>query len=94
MIGNGANWGLSARNKGGYNVTQDKPIIGTAVSMKGGQFSSISPEGHVAFVETLADDGLFLISEANIVEASTGKVSFRVIPSGKGLTFISGKANS
>lgn len=89
--GDGANWGTSAMRAGGYSVKKDKPEVGTAVSMKGGQYDSVAPYGHIAFVEAVNDDGSFLVSEANVVNPGSGTVSFRVIPSGKGLTFITGK---
>lgn len=88
--GNGGNWGTSA-SQAGYTVTKNKPQVGTAVSFKGGQFGSVAPYGHIAFVEAVKDDGSFLVSEANVVNPGSGQVSFRVIPSGQGLTFISGK---
>jgi len=89
--GNGGNWGESAKSAGGYKVTYNKAVVGSVVSFKGGQHGSVAPYGHVAFVEAVNDDGSFLVSEANVVNAGSGQISFREFKSGQGLTFVTGK---
>lgn len=88
--GNGGFWGESAKAQG-YNVESGTPHAGWAVSFKGGQFGAVAPYGHIAFVEAVNDDGSFLVSECNVVNPGSGTISFREIPSGKGLNFIEGK---
>ncbi|QYU58852.1 CHAP domain-containing protein [Weissella confusa] len=88
--GNGGLWPIPAR-AAGYTVEDGTPHAGWAVSFDGGEYGAVAPYGHIAFVEYVNDDGSFLVSEANVVAMGTGTVSYRVIPNGKGLTFIEPK---
>lgn len=57
-------------------------------SFSPGTDGSSSIYGHVAFVEVVNPDGSFLVSEMNVVDPGSGKISYRVISSNAGITFI------
>lgn len=89
-LGNGADWGRNAKNKG-YE-TSTTPHAGWAVSFTQGAAGADPTYGHIAVVEAISDDGQhFLVSEANVVASGTGTVSFRELTNGAGMIYIKGK---
>ncbi len=90
-MGNGGQWGETGKALG-YTVS-NTPIVGTAVSIPGGQLGSNPLYGHVAFVEAVNEDGSILISEANVVKKGTGTVSYRMLSAetAKALNYVTGK---
>lgn len=85
-LGNGGQWGISAK-AAGY-ATSSTPKVGDMASFTPGTDGSSSLYGHVAFVEVVNSDGSFLVSEMNVVDPGSGKISYRVIASNVGITFI------
>lgn len=85
-LGNGGQWGMSAK-AAGY-ATSSTPKVGDMASFTPGLLGCSSIYGHVAFVEYVNPDGSFLVSEMNVVDPGSGKISYRVISSSAGITFI------
>lgn len=74
-MGNGGEWGASARRLG-YQTSQT-PKAGWLISFSPGTAGSDPRYGHVAFVEAVTDEGI-LISEGNVVGGTI--ISYRIIP--------------
>lgn len=88
-LGNGADWGKNAKEKGYQTDTQ--PHVGWVVSFTQGAGGADPIYGHVAVVEAISDDGQhFLVSECNVVASGSGTVSFRELTNGQGMTYIKG----
>ncbi|TRW69836.1 CHAP domain-containing protein [Lactococcus lactis] len=85
-LGNGGQWGISAK-VAGY-ATSSTPKVGNMASFTPGLLGCSSIYGHVAFVEYVNPDGSFLVSEMNVVDPGSGKISYRVISSNAGITFV------
>ncbi|AGY45505.1 CHAP domain-containing protein [Lactococcus lactis subsp. lactis] len=85
-LGNGGQWGISAK-AAGY-ATSSTPKVGDMASFTPGLLGCSSIYGHVAFVEYVNPDGSFLVSEMNVVDPGSGKISYRVISSNAGITFV------
>lgn len=74
-MGNGGEWGASAKRLG-YQTSQT-PKAGWLISFSPGTAGSDPRYGHVAFVEAVTDEGI-LISEGNVVGGTI--ISYRIIP--------------
>ncbi|MBU5362681.1 CHAP domain-containing protein [Enterococcus raffinosus] len=74
-MGNGGEWGTSAKRLG-YQTSQT-PKAGWLISFSPGTAGSDPRYGHVAFVEAVTDEGI-LISEGNVVGGTI--ISYRIIP--------------
>ncbi|MGM0165024.1 hypothetical protein IGI72_003804 [Enterococcus sp. DIV1059_2] len=76
-MGNGGFWGDSGRQKG-FKVSST-PKVGTAMSIRPGDAGSSPLYGHVTVVEHINSDGSVLVSECNVRDPGSGRVSWRVI---------------
>lgn len=74
-MGNGGEWGASAK-RFGYQTSQT-PKAGWLISFSPGTAGSDPRYGHVAFVEAVTEEGI-LISEGNVVGGTI--ISYRIIP--------------
>lgn len=74
-MGNGGEWGATAKRLGYKTATT--PKAGYLISFSPGTAGSSTQYGHVAFVEAVGKDGI-LISEGNVIDGKT--ISYRIIP--------------
>lgn len=88
-LGNGGQWGQTAK-AAGY-ATSSTPKVGDMASFSPGTAGSSTLYGHVAFVEYVNSDGSYLVSEMNVVDPGSGKISYRTISGTDGVTFIDPK---
>lgn len=63
-MGNGQDWVATAASLGGE--TGSTPRAGAIISFVGGSHGTLTPYGHVSFVEKVYPDGSLLVSETNV----------------------------